>query len=109
MKKNKKIKIVICAGGSGGHIFPAETLALELKKKGVKVYAFTDKRGKTFKNDSANVFKIQGEAVTGKTTFGKIAALFKLGIGTIEAYLLLQRIRPKAVIGFGGFASVPGR
>ena len=108
MPKNKKLKVVLCAGGSGGHIFPAETLAVELEKKGVKVYAFTDKRGHAFKTKSKNVFKIQGEAVTGKKIINKISALSKLGIGTIQAYLILQRIKPNAVIGFGGFASVPG-
>ncbi len=111
MNKNKKQQtknIVLCAGGSGGHIFPAEALATELQKKGFNIFFLTDKRGQTFKDKNFSIYQISGEAVTGKTFFKKLIALTKIALGVLQSYCLFRKLKPLVVIGFGGFASIPG-
>lgn len=109
-KKSKELgTIVLCAGGSGGHIFPAEALATKLLEQGLKVVLLTDKRGKAFEaNDKIQVVRVNGEAFTGRSIFGKVFALLLLGLGTIQSFFVLRRLKPLAVVGFGGFASIPG-
>ncbi len=109
MTGNDKYKtIVLCAGGSGGHMFPAEALGTELRKKGFEIILLTDKRGQAFKGKDFAVHRISGEAVTGRNFIRKIIALAKLGLGTMQAYLFFRKVKPVMVIGFGGFASIPG-
>ncbi len=105
---NKKKKIVLCAGGSGGHIFPAIAVADELMQSGYDVVLFTDCRGEVYENKKIKVYTVMGEAISGRGIFKKIFALIKLGIGTLQAAVLLKKLKPVAVVGFGGFASVPG-
>ncbi len=101
--------IVITTGGSGGHIFPAETTMKELQKKGYRLVFMTDRRGKEFTGDLSGVkiYRLMAESVTGKKLFSKAAAAFKLGIGVMQALWLLFRMKPSLVMGFGGYASVP--
>ena len=106
--KNKISTIVLCAGGSGGHIFPAESLGTELQKKGFNIILLTDKRGQAFKGKDFSVHRVSGEAVTGRGFIRKIIALAKLGLGTLQAYIFFKKVKPVIVIGFGGFASIPG-
>ena len=112
-QKKKKMEnigtIVLCAGGSGGHIFPAEALATKLLEQGIKVVLLTDKRGKAFEaSDKIQVVRVKGEAFTGRSVFGKVFALFSLGLGMIQSFFILRNLKPLAVVGFGGFASIPG-
>ncbi len=101
--------IVLTTGGSGGHIFPAQSVASELIKRGYKVVFITDKRGKDFQNlPEVETYRLIAESVTGRSIFGKIIALFKLWLGAGQAMKLLAKdIRPDIVIGFGGYASLP--
>lgn len=109
MSKKEKT-VVLCAGGSGGHIFPAIALADELIKNNYNVVLFTDNRGEVYKNknEKIKVHVIMGEAISGRNMYHKIVAAIKLACGTLQAIFLLHKIRPAAVVGFGGFASVPG-
>jgi len=109
-EKSKKLgTVVLCAGGSGGHIFPAEALATKLLEQGLKVVLLTDKRGKAFgANDKIQVVRVNGEAFAGRNIFGKAFALFSLGMGAIQSFFILRNLKPLAVVGFGGFASIPG-
>jgi len=100
--------VILCAGGSGGHIFPAMAAAEELLQKGYDVVLFTDCRGENFKNEKIKVYTIMGEAVSGRSLWHKCVAAVKLGLGTIQSLLLIKKLKPVAVVGFGGFASVPG-
>lgn len=109
-KKEKKVPlVVITTGGSGGHIFPAETTMVELQKKGFRLVFMTDRRGKEFTGSLSGmkIYRLMAESVTGKNFFSKAAAAFKLGIGVMQALWLLCRLKPSLVIGFGGYASVP--
>lgn len=100
--------IVLTTGGSGGHIFPAQSVATELLKRGYKVIFITDKRGNAFQNlPEVQTYRLAAESVTGRSVFGKITALFKLWLGSVQAMKLLFQIKPDLVIGFGGYASIP--
>lgn len=102
--------IVLTAGGTGGHVYPAEALAEELLKHQYRVILVTDKRGQN--NYHGALGKIQNYAVfsgavMGKSTLTRIKNLFKTGIGIIQCLYLLLRMRPSCVVGFGGYASFP--
>jgi UDP-N-acetylglucosamine--N-acetylmuramyl-(pentapeptide) pyrophosphoryl-undecaprenol N-acetylglucosamine transferase len=107
MADKEKI-VVLCAGGSGGHIFPAIAVADELLQNGYNVILFTDCRGEAYKNEKIKVYTIMGEAVSGRNLFRKCIAAAKLAFGTLQSLFYLSKIKPDAVVGFGGFASVPG-
>ena len=100
--------IVLTTGGSGGHIFPAQSVATELVKKGYRVVFITDKRGNAFQNlPEVTTYRLAAESVTGRSIVGKIIALFKLWLGAAQAMKLLVQLKPALVIGFGGYASLP--
>jgi UDP-N-acetylglucosamine--N-acetylmuramyl-(pentapeptide) pyrophosphoryl-undecaprenol N-acetylglucosamine transferase len=98
--------IVLAAGGTGGHIFPAEALARELMSRGRGVALITDRRGKSFAVEGVATHRIRaGRFDTG--LLGKAVGVAELLLGTAQAGLTLRRLRPAAVVGFGGYPSVP--
>ncbi len=100
--------IALAAGGTGGHIFPAEALAQALLARGCKVMLMTDQRGQGFGAlPEVEVVRLSGSAVLGRSALQKVSALLSLLRGTWQARRPLKRSRAKAVVGFGGFASVP--
>lgn len=115
--KNKKAQVrenknaplvVVTTGGSGGHIFPAEAICSALIQKGYRVAFVTDKRGKAFTSlPGVQTYKLMSEAVARRTFFHKVLALVKLFFGSAQALILLQKLKPAAVIGVGGYASFP--
>ncbi|MDD3371060.1 MAG: undecaprenyldiphospho-muramoylpentapeptide beta-N-acetylglucosaminyltransferase [Alphaproteobacteria bacterium] len=100
-------QIVLAAGGTGGHIFPAEALARELLGRGYPVALITDRRGSKFNGDlSVPVYRICASAL-GKGLVAKILSVVEMGIGFLQSRWRLMRLRPAVVIGFGGYPSVP--
>lgn len=100
--------IVLAAGGTGGHMFPAEALARELLKRGHAVALVTDRRGQAFGDTlpEVPVHRIRAASPSGGIV-GKLKAAALLALGIVEARGLLRRLRPAAVVGFGGYPSVP--
>jgi UDP-N-acetylglucosamine--N-acetylmuramyl-(pentapeptide) pyrophosphoryl-undecaprenol N-acetylglucosamine transferase len=105
--------IVLAAGGTGGHMFPAEALARELVARGAAVALVTDRRGQAF---GADVFGTGGAGVTihriragrfDTGMIGKALGVAELLLGIAQAGGVLRRIAPAAVVGFGGYPSVP--
>ena len=96
--------IVLCAGGTGGHVFPAEGLAFALKKRGYKLALITDKRAMNFVNyeyfDSIKVINIERNNI-----FNYIYTLLK---STFISMFFLKKHKAKIVVGFGGYPSLPG-
>lgn len=100
--------VVLAAGGTGGHLFPAEALARELLERGHRVVLVTDVRGTAFGDALRDVpvHRIRS-ATLGGGLLGKARTALELGIGTMQARGLLARLDPAIVVGFGGYPSFP--
>ena len=100
---------VLAAGGTGGHMFPAQALARVLLERDAKVVLITDKRGGGFGPDLPQVetWRVSAAGVAGGDIFSKAMGALRLGWGVLQARSILKRLDPDAVVGFGGYASVP--
>jgi len=101
--------ILLAAGGTGGHLFPAEALGLELIRRGHRVRLVTDARALRytglFTKDTIDV--VPSETVRGRTPWSLARTGAMLGAGTLVALNLMRRMKPAAVVGFGGYPTVP--
>jgi len=100
--------IVLAAGGTGGHMFPAEALARELVARGKPVTLMTDERGQSYQDrfPGASVERIRSGRMGGGV-IAKLMGLADVALGVMEARRRLRAIRPLGVVGFGGYPSVP--
>ena len=104
---DKKI-IVLAAGGTGGHIFPAYALAEHLLNEGHRLYLITDKRGAEFKNRPENLRVLTLPLCRSKGGIvGKTLLIFSIILSFFYALFHLIKINPKVILGFGGFPSAP--
>ncbi|MBI3275223.1 MAG: UDP-N-acetylglucosamine--N-acetylmuramyl-(pentapeptide) pyrophosphoryl-undecaprenol N-acetylglucosamine transferase [Methylocystis sp.] len=101
--------IVLAAGGTGGHLFPAEALAHALSARGVAIELVTDARALRYGGafPARAMHTISAATPRGGSALARLTAIAKLGWGTLEAMRHLLKMRPRAVIGFGGYPSVP--
>ena len=97
--------VVLATGGTGGHVFPAQALAQELSGRGHRVVLITDARGGAF-DEASEIYRIRA-ATPGRTAVAMLKAGRDIAFGTLAAWRLLRRLKPSAVVGFGGYASVP--
>jgi UDP-N-acetylglucosamine--N-acetylmuramyl-(pentapeptide) pyrophosphoryl-undecaprenol N-acetylglucosamine transferase len=101
--------VLLAAGGTGGHLFPAFALAQELQRRGHVVDLVTDMRGDRYGTGfpARAVHQIHSATIKGRSP----GALAKTGLalmrGVREAFSLLGRLKPAAVVGFGGYPSFP--
>ncbi len=100
---------LLCAGGTGGHVFPAEALAHELKARGWSVHLATDDRAERFAGKfPADAIHVVPSATLGsKNPIALIKTVWKLSTGYLAAAKLLRKIKPAIVIGFGGYPTLP--
>lgn len=101
--------IAVTSGGTGGHMFPAVALSKALVRRGAKVLFFTDARAARYTDNVEGVETIilPAGGIAGKGLRGRLTGAVRLALGTIKARSRLKKIRPAAVIGFGGYASIP--
>lgn len=99
---------MLAAGGTGGHMFPAEALARELLKRGLSVCLVTDRRGGRFsaEMDGIPVYRINASGL-GRSLFAKAKGVFNMVIGAFQAWSKIRQLKPALVVGFGGYPSVP--
>lgn len=102
-------RVVLAAGGTGGHVFPAEALAAELLDRGVHLILFTDQRGGAYGGVLGEVEMrfVRSGRMAGRNLVARLQGGAELAVGFFQARSLLKRTSPKAVVGFGGYASVP--
>jgi UDP-N-acetylglucosamine--N-acetylmuramyl-(pentapeptide) pyrophosphoryl-undecaprenol N-acetylglucosamine transferase len=100
--------VVLAAGGTGGHVFPAQALAEELLRRGHALALVTDKRGVAYGDALGRVetFRISAAGIGGGL-IGKLRGMLALGTGFFQARRILARLRPGAVVGFGGYPTIP--
>jgi UDP-N-acetylglucosamine--N-acetylmuramyl-(pentapeptide) pyrophosphoryl-undecaprenol N-acetylglucosamine transferase len=101
--------VLLAAGGTGGHLFPAEALAEALARRGVIVDLATDHRAERYghKFPARNIHIVASETLRGRDPISIARTAVMLGIGAVQALHLIGRIKPAAVVGFGGYPTVP--
>ncbi len=108
MENEKNTLILLSAGGTGGHMFPASALAKDLLSRGFKVELVTDTRGKKFTGDFGEIPITVIQAATLRSGIvGKVSGMMGLGMGIMQANRLINRMKPAVVVGFGGYPSFP--
>ena len=102
--------LVIAAGGTGGHMFPAQALAEEMLRRGWRVKLSTDPRGARYTGGFPHTVEIE---VVNSGTFSrggllaKLRVPFRILLGTLSARRSMKRDSPTAVAGFGGYPAIP--
>ena len=100
---------VLAAGGTGGHLFPAQALARELMSRGRRVVVMTDGRGHNYGNafPGAEIATVPAATFAGRSIPGRVLALGIILLGVASAMRKLLNLKPRAVVGFGGYPSLP--
>jgi UDP-N-acetylglucosamine--N-acetylmuramyl-(pentapeptide) pyrophosphoryl-undecaprenol N-acetylglucosamine transferase len=102
--------IVIAAGGTGGHFFPAEALAAELIRRGRRVVLMTDARSATALAKGIfagrEQFVLRGAGIAGRGVRPAARAIVALAVGIVQARARLARLDAAVVVAFGGYPSI---
>ena len=104
-------RVLIMAGGTGGHVFPALAVAEELKNRAVDVFWMGTEKGiesKLVPAAGLPISFINVQGLRGNGMLGWLLAPFKLVKAVLEALSVIRTIKPDVVLGLGGFASGPG-
>lgn len=107
----KNLSVLIMAGGTGGHVFPALAVADELRARGATINWLGTGRGIENRlvpaaNIPLHLIKVEG--VRGRGILGLAKAPFLISYAVSQAISIIRQINPDVVLGFGGFASGPG-
>jgi len=101
--------VLVCAGGTGGHLFPAEALSVALAARGCTVDLVTDERaekyGRAFPARATHI--VSSATIGSKNPLDLARAAWRLGGGYLSSRGLMRRLRPVAVVGFGGYPTLP--
>ncbi|MBE9561492.1 MAG: glycosyltransferase, partial [Proteobacteria bacterium] len=104
-------RILIMAGGTGGHVFPALAVAEALKTKKIEVYWLGTRKGlesKVVPKAGIEIKYINIKGLRGKGKLGLLLAPFRIFLAIWQSIRVLRAIRPNKVIGFGEFVTGPG-
>ncbi len=100
--------IMLSAGGTGGHLFPAQALGEELIRRGWEVDLITDMRGNVFGADfpARKIYKVPAATFKGRSPIEAMGTLGMLGNGFQASYRIMGEAAPKVIIGFGGYPTL---
>lgn len=101
--------VFLAAGGTGGHLFPAQALAEELERRGRDVILLTDPRGKNYdgKFPAKEIIQIASATLSPRRPIAAMKGSIKLLSGVLTSKKLIEDHQPAAIIGFGGYPSLP--
>ena len=101
--------VVLAAGGTGGHVYPAESLAAEMLNRNYRLVLITDCRGDAYGGvlGDLDTYRVRSSGVAGKSIIAKIKSVPEIAVGVWQAHKILSQLQPNVVIGFGGYASIP--
>ncbi len=109
MDEQGRAPVLVAAGGTGGHLFPAEALAAALGKRGISVHLVTDRRaaryGGAFADEATHI--VASATLRARNPVAATQTAAMLGVGLAQAWALIGRLKPAAVIGFGGYPTIP--
>ncbi len=102
--------LLIAAGGTGGHMFPAQALAEEMIARGWRVKLSTDDRGARYAGGfpaQVQIVKLASATFARGGIVAKLAVPLRIAGGVLAALWSMMRDRPDVVVGFGGYPSIP--
>lgn len=101
--------VVLSAGGTGGHLFPAQALAAELMRRGRRIVVMTDTRAKNYGEafPGSAIETVPSASFASRSPLVLALAPFEILRGIAVALSKLRRLKPAAVVGFGGYPSLP--
>jgi len=111
MKRELMRPVMIMAGGTGGHVYPALAVADELKQRGVPVVWMGTKKGieaRLVPDAGIEVDWLGMSGLRGKGALTLLFAPIKIIMACYQALRILQKRKPSVVLGMGGFVSAPG-
>ncbi|CTQ53049.1 UDP-N-acetylglucosamine--N-acetylmuramyl-(pentapeptide) pyrophosphoryl-undecaprenol N-acetylglucosamine transferase [Roseibium album] len=101
--------VLLTAGGTGGHLFPAQALASELIRRGWTVELATDERADKYGTEfpARKVHIVASETIRGRNPITLLKTAFSLFRGTIQSRSVIKTLKPDVVAGFGGYPTFP--
>lgn len=110
--EDREVRVVICGGGTGGHLFPGIAVGDELKKrcKNISILFITGKREMEHEIISEAGFEskpIDIEGLMGKNLLGLIKGLYKVIRALGQSFIIIKSFKPQLVFGLGGYTSGP--
>lgn len=107
--KPSKPRLLLAAGGTGGHMFPAQALAETLKAQGWEIAMMTDERGKKHAGriPADPIIDVKAASITPRKPIAAIFGTLKLAKGVMQARAFVKKWTPDVVVGFGGYPAFP--
>lgn len=100
---------MLAAGGTGGHLFPAQALAQELARRAARVDLITDERGHRYGSTfpATHIYEVPSASLSLSLSPRNFIGAWRIMRGIVRAQRILQQTRPEVIIGFGGYPSLP--
>lgn len=104
--KLHKGRALLAAGGTGGHLFPAQALSVELKSRGWDVDLATDERCDQYNFQAGQIYILPSDTLRSKNPLRAARTFLMLGRGYLKARSIIRKTKPDIAIGFGGYPSL---